>query len=216
MGGIEPAGESRWGYPPHASDMRRSPMTKFNAVGDVVLEDPGAMRALANPARLALHAALRRRGRATVGELAALLDADPRATGAHLQTLEDVGLVEPSGPADDAAWAAVGKGIVFEIPEDAEGQSAARELSNAMLLQYADLPRQWVTDDEPQLPQAWARVAGSLNVRLLVSPDELQQLQEALEKLLERYVTREPDVAPPSASHVRLLSYFMPEARVSR
>jgi DNA-binding transcriptional ArsR family regulator len=196
--------------------MEGSLMTKFNAVGDVVLEDPSAMRALADPARLALHAALRRRGRETVGELAASLEADPRSTGAHLQALEDVGLVERSGPGDDAAWAAVGKGIFFEIPEDAEGQSAARELGKAMLLQYADLPRQWVTDDEPQLSQAWARVAGSLNVRLLVSPDELQQIQEALEKLLERYVTREPDAAPPGASHVRLLSYFMPEARLSR
>jgi DNA-binding transcriptional ArsR family regulator len=187
-------------------------MTKFNAVGDVVLEDPRAMRALADPARLALHSALRRRGPATVDELAASLDAEPRATRAHLEALEDVGLVERSGAAGGETWAVVGKGIFFEIPEDAEGQGAARQLSNAMLLQYADAPRQWVTDVEPQLSQEWARVAGSLNVRLLVNADELQQIQEALEKLLERYVTREPDAAPPEASHVRLLSYFMPEA----
>jgi DNA-binding transcriptional ArsR family regulator len=186
-------------------------MTKLNAVGDVVLEDPRAIRTLADPARLALHAALRRHGPATVDELVALLDARPRETLAHLEALEDVGLVERSGPAGGETWAAVGKGIFFEIPEDAEGQGAARQLSNAMLLQYVDVPRQWVTDVEPQLPQEWARVAGSLNVRLLVSPDELRQIQEALEKLLERYVTREPNAAPPEASHVRLLSYFMPE-----
>src|SRR4051794_31214161 len=110
-------------------------MTKFNAVGDVVLEDPRAMRALADPARVALHAALRRHGSATVDELAASLDANPRATRAHLEALEDVGLVERSGAAGET-WGVVGKGVFLEIPEDAEGQGAARQLSNAMLLQY--------------------------------------------------------------------------------
>src|SRR3954454_14232393 len=100
MGGIEPAGESRCGYPHHASDMRRSPMTKFNAVGDVVLEDPRALRALADPVRLALHAELRRRSPATVADLAALVEADARAIAAHLEALQDVGLVERSGPED--------------------------------------------------------------------------------------------------------------------
>jgi DNA-binding transcriptional ArsR family regulator len=191
-------------------------MTKFNAVGDVVLEDPRAMRALADPVRLALHAELRRRGPATVADLAALVEADARAIAAHLEALEDVGLVERSAPEDTATWDAVGKGIFFEIPEDAEGQSAARQLSNAMLLQYADLPRQWVKDDEPQLPEEWARVGGSLDARLVVTPDELRQIQEALENVLERYVVRGPNAAPPGASHVRLLSYFMPEAGALR
>jgi DNA-binding transcriptional ArsR family regulator len=190
-------------------------MTKLNAVGDVVLEDARVMRALADPARLALHDALRRHGPAPAGELAALLGAEPRATAAHLEALEEMGLVERAGPATDserASWAAVGKGIFFEIPEDTEAQSAARQLSNAMLLQYADLPRQWVTDDEPQLPLEWARAAGLFNARLLVSPDELRHIQEELETLLEHYLTRQPAAAPPHAAHVRLLSYFMPEA----
>ena len=182
-------------------------MTKFNAVGDVVLEDPRAMRALADPARLTLHAALRRRGPATVDDLAALLGDEPRAIAAHLEALEEVGLVAREG----AAWTVVGKGIFFEIPEDPEGQSAGRQLSNAMLLQYADLPRRWVTDDEPQLPLEWARAVGLFNARLLVTPDELQQIQEALEALLEGYLTREPGAAPTGAANVRLLAYFMPE-----
>ena len=191
-------------------------MTKLNAVGDVVLEDPRAMRALADPARLALHDALRRHGPAPASELAALVGADSRATAIHLEALEEVGLVERAGPAPDSEqvrWAAVGKGVFFEIPEDAEGQSAARQLRNAMLLQYADLPRCWVTEDEPQLPLEWARAAGLFNARLLVSPDELHHIQESLETALERYLTRQPEAAPPDAVHVRLLSYFMPEAQ---
>ena len=84
-----------------------------------------------------------------------------------------------------------------------------------MLLQYGDLPRRWVTDDEPQLPLEWARAAGLFNARLLVSPDELRHIQESLESVLERYLTRQPAAAPPGAAHVRLLSYFMPEAQPS-
>ncbi len=182
-------------------------MTKFNAVGDVVLEDPLAMLALADPARLSLHAVLRRHGPATVDELATLLGDDPRAVAAHLEALEEPGLVERSGQ----TWTVVGKGIFFEIPDDPEGQSAGRRLSNAMLLQYADLPRRWVTDDEAQLPLEWARAVGLFNARLLVTPDELQQIQEALEALLEGYLTRQPSAAPAGAAHARLLAYFMPE-----
>src|SRR5919197_1459147 len=191
-------------------------MPKLNAVGDVDIEDPRAMRALAGPARLALHDALRRHGPAPAGELAALLGAEPRATAAHLEALEEVGLVERAGPATDSergSGAAVGKGVFFEIPEDAEGQGAARQLSNAMLLQYADLPRRWVTDDEPQLPLEWVRAAGLFNARVLVSPDELRHIQEVLETALEPYLTRQPAAAPADAAHVRVLSYFMPEVQ---
>ncbi len=186
-------------------------MTKSNAVGDVILEDPRAMLALADPARLTLHAALRRHGAATVDELAALLGDEPQGTAAHLEALEEVGLVERSGQSH-VTWAVVGKGIFFEIPEEPEAQSAARQLSNAMLVQYADLPRRWVADDEPRLPVQWARAAGMFNARLLVTPDELGQIQEALETLLEGYLTRDPSAAPAGAAHVRLLAYFMPEA----
>src|SRR5919204_4532030 len=187
-------------------------MTKLNDVGDVVLEDPRAMRALAEPARLALHDTLRRDGPARTSELAARLGAEPLATAAHLEALEEVGLVECTGP-ERASWAAVGKGIFFEIPEAGEGQSAARQLSNAMLLQYADLPRRWVTDDEPQLPLEWARAAGLFNASLLVSPDELRHVQEVLETALEPYLTRQPAAAPADAAHVRVLGYFMPEVQ---
>jgi hypothetical protein len=62
---------------------------------------------------------------------------------------------------------------------------------------------------------AWARAAGLLNVRLLVTPDELREIQSAIEGVLERYVTRRDDDAPRGASGVRLLSYFMPEPQAS-
>ena len=87
-------------------------------------------------------------------------------------------------------WAAVGKGVFFELPEDAEGQVAARRLSNAMLLHYADVPKRSFVEKEPQLPLDWARAAGLLNVRLAVTPEELVHIQEELERLFEPFITR--------------------------
>jgi hypothetical protein len=45
-----------------------------------------------------------------------------------LEALEEVGLVERerSVEKEQTTWAVIGKGIVFEIPEDADGQDAAR------------------------------------------------------------------------------------------
>ena len=190
-------------------------MTELNAVGDVILKEPRAMRALADGSRLAIHDALRRSGPATISELASLLGWQPRQIREHLEALEEVGLVERCETGvenEQTTWAAVGKGVFFEIPEDAEGQSAARHLSNAMFLQYVDLPRQWVSDDEPRLTLEWACAAGLLNVRVLVTPDELRDIQAEFERVLEPYLTRPADEAAGGASQVRLLSYFMPEA----
>jgi DNA-binding transcriptional ArsR family regulator len=182
-------------------------MPELNAVGDLVLTDPRAMRALADPVRLALHDRLRRHGPATAADLAAHVDATEAAVGEHLRELEASGLVTGGD-----RWEAVGKGFVFEIPEEPEGQEAARELSRVMLLQYVDLPRRWVAEDEPRLALDWARAAGLFNARVTVSPDELRELQEGLERLLEPYLTREPADRPADASEVRILGYFMPEA----
>jgi DNA-binding transcriptional ArsR family regulator len=190
-------------------------MTELNAVGDVILKEPRAMRALADGSRLALHDALRRSGPATTSDLASLFGTPSRQVREHLEALEEVGLVErceTGGENEQTTWAAVGKGVFFEIPENAEGQSAARQLSNAMFLHYVDLPRQWVSDDEPRLTLEWARATGLLNVRVLLTPDELLDIQAEFERVLEPYLTRPADEASAGASHVRLLSYFMPEA----
>jgi hypothetical protein len=180
----------------------------LNSAGDLVLSDPQAMLTLADPLRLALHDRLRRQGPATALELEPLVQAPAADVDAQLETLERAGLVTRD---DRRRWTTVGKGFVFEIPDDPDGQAAARQLTNVMLLSYVDLPRRWVDDDEPRLTLDWIRAAGLFNARVTITPDELQALQEELERLLEPYITREPDEAPAGAGPVRILSYFMPE-----
>ena|SRR5918992_2552132 len=174
---------------------------EVNPVGDLVLTDPQAMLALANPVRLELLDRLRREGPATAAELTSSED--------HLHELERFGFVSQG---EDGRWEAVAKGLVFEIPDDPEGQAAARQLANVMLLNYVEEPRRWVADDEPRLELDWVRAAGMLNARVALTPDELRGLQQDLERLLEPFLTRDPADLPPEARRVRVLSYFLPEA----
>jgi DNA-binding transcriptional ArsR family regulator len=186
----------------------------LNRVGDLVLTEPRTMLALADPLRLRLFDKLRREGPLTLAALSSALDANEATVRAALREFATGGLAcsERVAPDDAEVWRAAGNGLAFEIPDDAEGQAAARRLANAMLLHYSDLPRRWVEDDEPRLPIDWIRASGVLNARVALTPDELRKLQEDLERLIEPYATRAPGDVPRKAAPVQLLSYFMPKA----
>jgi hypothetical protein len=178
-----------------------------NAVGDLVVTEPAALRALADPARLALFDALRRAGPSTTEDLAGHV-ADAAGLDDHLAELERHGFVTH----DDGRWRVVGKGIVFEIPEDSAAQAAARELTNVMLLAYVDVPRVWAEQQSPQLSLEWARASGLFNARVAMTSDELRELQVQLEELLAPLINRAPEQTPADAQAVRVLAYFLPDA----
>jgi DNA-binding transcriptional ArsR family regulator len=179
-----------------------------NAVGDLVLTAPRALLALAAPGRLRIFDTLRRERPLSVVALAAALDEDATSVGAALEEFQACGLAV----AEDRKWRAAGRGFVFEMPDDPEGQEAARQLANAVLLRYVDLPRRWLEDDEPRLPVDWLRASGAFNARMSLTSDELRELQAGLELLIEPYATREAADTPNVAASVRILAYFMPEA----
>jgi DNA-binding transcriptional ArsR family regulator len=167
---------------------------EVNDVGDMVLTEAAAMRALADPVRLALMDRLTRHGTATIAELAAHTAIDVEPTRGHVEKLVKVGLVV----ADGDGWRAVGRGVYFEVPESGpeDVQVAARELANAMLLSNERIPRDWVEKTEPRLELEWARAAGLFNAGLTV------------EILLKPYLNR---ATPPDDSRrVRILAYFLP------
>jgi DNA-binding transcriptional ArsR family regulator len=177
-----------------------------NAVGDLVLTEPRALLALASPTRLRIFDTLRREGPLSVAALSASLDEDEGSVQAVLEEFAECGLAV----AEDGEWRAASRGFVFEVPDDPEGQAAARQLANAVFIHYVDLPRRWVEDHEPRLSLEWVRAAGVFNARLALTPDELRRFQAELERLIEPYATRED--APAEAVSVRILGYFMPEA----
>lgn len=178
-----------------------------NEVGDMVLTRAAEMRALADPVRLAVMDRLTRQGASTTAELAGHAGIEADAAADHVKALAEVGLVEPDGD----RWKAPGRGIYFEIPDtDAEAQAAARQLSNAMLLNYERMPREWVEGAEPKLELDWAQAAGLFNAGLSVTADELRTIQADLETLLTPYLNR--DDPPAGSRRVRILAYFMPSA----
>ncbi|GAA0615878.1 helix-turn-helix transcriptional regulator [Kribbella sandramycini] len=179
---------------------------RVNEVGDMVLTEAAAMRALAQPVRLALMDQLTRQGAATTDELGSAVDVSTDEAAEHLGELAAVGLVR----AIDDGWEACGRGLFFEIPEDGpvDVQEAARALSSAMLLSYEHVPREWVEDTEPALDVDWARSAGLFNAGMWLTAAELRKVQEDLETLLMPYLQRTGPTE--DARRVRMLAYFLP------
>jgi DNA-binding transcriptional ArsR family regulator len=158
--------------------------------------------------RLALLERLQRHGPATVAELAANAGTTPSAAGRHLRQLAQHGLVVRS----DGLWKAVGTGIRFEPAADDESQAAYRALANQLFLRADELPKRWLTEDEPRLDGDWRRVSGLSNAGMTMTVEEAQALDARMEKLLEPYVARDASDAPEGARPVRWLRYVMPEA----
>jgi predicted transcriptional regulator len=185
----------------------------LTSVGDLVLSDARAMRALTDPLRLTLFDLVRREGPITSNALAHRIDQDQETVDDHLRELASVGFVEEAaGDEREVRWTTEAKGIYFEIPDEAEGQRAARELSKMMMTKYAELPASWAGGEEPKLGLKWARAAGMFNARLDLTPDELRGVQEGLERLLEPLTTRSAAEKPAGVAPVRILCFFMPEA----
>lgn len=179
---------------------------EVNDVGDMVLTEAAAMRALADPVRLKLMDRLTRHGTASIGDLAEHLGIDAASAKDHVDELVRVGLVVPDGQ----GWRALGRGIFFEVPESGpeDAQVAARQLAGAMLLSYERTPRDWVENTEPRLELDWARAAGLFNAGMTITAAELDQIQADLEIMLKPYLNR---TEPPSdARRVRMLAYFLP------
>jgi len=182
-------------------------VVEVNSVGDVILSDARTIGALADIGRYELVDHLRKLGPASVSDLANTTGTTEVAVGEMLAVLADAGLItNVSGD----RWSAVGRGLLLEVPDDPEGELAARKLASIIMLRNADIPRRWAADDEPHLDRAWFRSAGALHARLTMTPTELDELQQQIERLIEPYLHRERPTE--GTGVVELLAYFLPSA----
>lgn len=182
-------------------------MAGKNPHGDLVLTDPAVIRLVAEPERYAVLTHLQRDRRATAAVLARDLGLEEPVVEEHLRVLAEHQLVRPA----DGAWEALGTGLLVELPDDADGQEAARLLTTRMFVEAAGLPTPWWTDDEPRLPTDWRQVAGLINARLWMTTDEVRELNERVEELTAPYAKRAEADAPEGARRVRVQCYLMPE-----
>jgi DNA-binding transcriptional ArsR family regulator len=193
-------------------------MSLRNPYGDFEVTDPQAMRALAHPVRLAALSYLQRNGPATATQLSEHVGASPSVTSWHLRHLASFGLVS-DGPAPDGGsdkrqrwWKAVARGFRFEMPDSLEGAEAGRLLRAEMMNQALETAQHWLADVEPELDPEWSRAAGSSNTLLVITQDEAEALENAVQDLLAPYVQRGEEDAPPDARPVRMIRMSLPEA----
>ncbi|WP_433318818.1 ArsR/SmtB family transcription factor [Micromonospora sp. CA-269861] len=190
-------------------------MSLKNPYGDFEITEPQALRALAHPVRLAILDRLQRHGPATATGLSPHVGATPSVVSWHLRHLATFGLVvdaEGTTSKRERWWQAAARGFRFELPDDAEGQAAGRQLRGEMFARAAEAPQQWLLHDEPRLDAQWRGVAGVADTRFVATPEELQQLETAIEELIAPYVRRkDDDSSPADARIVRMLRYLLPE-----
>ncbi|MCO1596937.1 helix-turn-helix domain-containing protein [Micromonospora sp. RHAY321] len=190
-------------------------MSLKNPYGDFEITEPQALRALAHPVRLAILDRLQRHGPATATGLSPHVGATPSVVSWHLRHLATFGLVadwEGATSRRERWWQAAARGFRFTLPEDAEGQAAARQLRGEMFARTAEAPQQWLLNDEPRLDAEWRGLAGVADTRFVATADELRQLETAIEELLAPYVRRKDDESSPAGAQlVRMLRYLLPE-----
>ncbi|MEV4497118.1 transcriptional regulator [Micromonospora arborensis] len=190
-------------------------MSLKNPYGDFEITEPQALRALAHPVRLAILDRLQRHGPATATGLSPHVGATPSVVSWHLRHLATFGLVadaEGTTSKRERWWQASARGFRFTLPDDAEGQAAGRQLRGEMFARTAEAPQQWLLHDEPRLDDEWRGLAGVADTRFVATPEELRQLETAIEELLAPYVRRkEDDASPAGAQLVRMLRYLLPE-----
>ena len=196
-------------------------MQGSNPYNDFEITDPKAMRALAHPVRLAILERLQRQGPATASQLSPHVGATASVTSWHLRHLAGFGLVRDAEPGPDRRerrWEAAARGFRIAIEGEGTGAgegtdwSAVRALAAQMFQQAADLPRRWLAETEPRLEPEWLSRAGLSNTGVVVSPEELDAIEDAIEAVLAPYVLRDRTTPQPGRRDVRLLRYVLPGA----
>jgi DNA-binding transcriptional ArsR family regulator len=188
-------------------------MSLTNRLGDIEIDDPRAMRALAHPVRLAILTHLQRSGPATATQLAPIVDASPSVTSWHLRHLATFGLVQDADTGTDGRqrwWKAVARGFRISLPPGEEGRAAYSMLAGQLFESGLAQARAWIREVEPLLTSDWRELSGTSNTRVMVTRAELEYIEDEIEKVIAPYVTRPSDQVPADARSTRLLRIYMP------
>jgi DNA-binding transcriptional ArsR family regulator len=172
------------------------------------ITDPRMMRALAHPARLAIIDALATGQTGTATQFAQVVGLSPSATSYHLRALAKYGLVEeaPSrGDGRERVWQRKGGGLTFDAEQSdpPEVWEAGRVLMDAVLDSDDAKIRQWVRSAQFDDPE-WFHAARITKTHLLVTAEELEKINEAIEELIKPYGFMRRISAPDGARAVQV------------
>jgi DNA-binding transcriptional ArsR family regulator len=182
----------------------------------MTISDPTVMRALAHPARLAIMEYLTSTGAAvTATECADVVELSPSATSYHLRELARYGLVEEApgrGDARERLWRSTAQSLSVDAGHQAgpEARAAERAIVEIFVANELELVRDWLRR-APDEPKEWYDAAWQGMSHLLITAQELAELNEAVMDLLEPYVRRNRTDPPAGARAVSAYYSALPE-----
>jgi len=176
------------------------------------MEDPGALRALAHPARLTIVDELYQGVERTASELAELTGLTPSAMSYHLRALERWGIVQRGAGRDDARerpWRAAGRSLSFA--SDAASTAALDVIVGGSLHQLRDAFRRW-TVAEPRESATWREATGMRRSFLWLTEDEVAAFSDELKAVIDKYVgDRDAARHPEGTRRVLVVLAIVPE-----
>jgi DNA-binding transcriptional ArsR family regulator len=196
-------------------DLHMTPPRRLK--GDVKLDDPGALKALAHPARLAVVDELYQGSERTASELAELTGLSPSAMSYHLRALERWGIVERSDEREDGRerpWRAAGRTLSLD-PESIP-VAAADVVAGTTLQHVRDLFRRWAAA-EPGEAKAWRDAAGMSRGYFWLREEEVTELAADLRAVMKKHTAdRDAEHHPDGTRRVFMLFAIVPEAEPPR
>jgi predicted ArsR family transcriptional regulator len=162
-----------------------------------------AMKVLAHPLRARLLSALRTDGSATATTLAERLGTNTGATSYHLRRLASVGLVEETGTGRgrERWWRPTTEMHGWSddsVGEDRDAAAAARWLREHYLRTFVERAERWAVHSQ-SWPPAWRRAAGSSDMVLRLTAEQLDALQRDLWAVITRHRDAADDAAGDAA-----------------
>jgi DNA-binding transcriptional ArsR family regulator len=157
-----------------------------------VVSDPLALRALAHPLRLKLHALVGREGSITAADAARQLGISQALASHHLRQLAKYGFVEPDDAGDNRArpWRITATSQNFE-PDDPEAWESVETLERYLLdrtaTQFADWQQRRGESEQP-----WREHTGISQNLVYLTPDEMAEFDEAWTALITPLIDRRP------------------------
>ena len=181
--------------------------------GEVRLQDPGALRALAHPARLLVVDELYQGSERTASELAKITDLTPSAMSYHLRALERWGIVERADAREDGRerpWRAAGRSLIWDSEMSVAEAASQDVIAAGVLEQLRDAFRRW-TVVEPAESEIWRTVASLKRSFLWLTDEEAKAFVAEMDEVVQKHIRgRDAENHPEGTRRVLYLMGFVP------
>ncbi len=196
--------------------MSTEPWYKTDDPRRLGVRDAPVMRALAHPARIAILEHLFAGNAGTATELAEVCGLSPSATSYHLRALAKAGLIEEApnrGDGRERVWRSSFRGL--DISSGPSASAAEQAAEHELTSTYIDIEHARTHEylaRRGRETQEWYDAAGFFSMRLMITAQELNDVNRKITALLEPYgLTHRPsDTVPPDARKVQVIFRAFP------